>query len=112
MALLLGYIYADITSRYLKPRLQSIVHMALLLLSLLWLPLAPGLSWQPHGGENPEWRIFSVLTLAIGLPFVLLTRPALWCRNGFRGGKAVRNPIAFSHSRIWRRSWRFLATRF
>src|SRR6202171_4983542 len=37
-ALLLGYLYADITSRRLRPAQQSFLHIALLLACILFLP--------------------------------------------------------------------------
>ena len=40
-ALLLGYLYANVTIRRLTPRRQSALHLALLVVSLLWLPIAP-----------------------------------------------------------------------
>jgi SAM-dependent methyltransferase len=72
-ALLLGYFYADITSRRLTPTRQSYLHIGLLLLSLLFLPIAPRASWRPHGGSDPAWGILGLLTSSIGLPFVLLS---------------------------------------
>lgn len=72
-ALLLGYLYADITSRRLPPVQQSFLHIALLLASLLFLPIAPHSSWRPQEGSDPAWRILGVLTTSIGLPFVLLS---------------------------------------
>src|ERR1700719_2097216 len=72
-ALLLGYFYADITSRRLRPIQQSILHISLLLASILFLPIAPNSSWRPQGAGEPAWRILGVLTAYIGLPFVLLS---------------------------------------
>ena len=72
-ALLLGYLYADIISRRLSPVQQSFLHIALLLTSLLFLPIAADSSWRPHEGNEPAWRIFGLLTASIGLPFVLLS---------------------------------------
>src|ERR1700675_1295897 len=40
-ALLLGYLYADVTSRRLTPARQAQLHILLLVLSLLFLPIAP-----------------------------------------------------------------------
>src|SRR3954468_24086789 len=45
--LLLGYLYAHLTTRYFKPRAQSILHIALLLAAAVTLPIpitvgAPG----------------------------------------------------------------------
>jgi SAM-dependent methyltransferase len=72
-ALLLGYLYADLTSRRLLPVQQSFLHIALLLASLLFLPIAPHSSWRPQQGSDPAWRILGLLTASIGLPFVLLS---------------------------------------
>jgi SAM-dependent methyltransferase len=72
-ALLLGYLYADVVSRRLPPRQVVVVHIALLLLSLLFLPLAPRASWRPHPGDDPVWRILGLLATSIGLPFLLLS---------------------------------------
>ena len=72
-ALLLGYFYADITSRLLRPVQQSFLHIALLLMSLFFLPIAPDLSWRSHDGGDPAWHILRLLTASIGLPFVLLS---------------------------------------
>ncbi len=73
MALLAGYAYADFTTRRLSPRRQVIVHVALLVLSLLVLPITPDVSWKPAGEENPSWRIVGLLTLTIGLPYFILS---------------------------------------
>src|ERR1700730_11904959 len=40
-ALLLGYLYADVTTRRLNTPRQSVVHIPLLLLGLCFLPIAP-----------------------------------------------------------------------
>jgi hypothetical protein len=72
-ALLLGYLYADVTTRRLTPARQSIVHIGLLLVSLLLVPIAPNASWRPQPGGDPAWRILGLLTVTIGLPFILLS---------------------------------------
>ena len=72
-ALLLGYLYADVTTRRLTPARQSALHIALLLVSLVFLPIAPNASWRPQPGADPAWRILGLLTVSIGLPFVLLS---------------------------------------
>src|SRR5450759_2880227 len=73
MALLLGYAYADLTTRRLTPKRQVLLHVALLALSLLVLPITPDVSWKPQGEENPSWRILGLLALTIGLPYFLLS---------------------------------------
>jgi hypothetical protein len=72
-ALLLGYLYADATIRRLSPRRQSVLHLSLLLVSLLWLPIAPQMFWRSHVTVDPAWRILGLLTFSIGLPFLLLS---------------------------------------
>jgi hypothetical protein len=72
-ALLLGYLYADVTTRRLAPARQSILHIALLAAALLFLPIAPHASWRPPPGSDPVWRILGLLTASIGLPFLLLS---------------------------------------
>ena len=72
-SLLLGYFYADVTTRRLTPKHQSAVHLGLLLVSLLWLPIAPQMPWRAHVQVDPAWRILGLLTFSIGLPFVLLS---------------------------------------
>jgi len=71
--LLLGYAYADFIARRLTPRVQAFVHGALLIVSLLVLPITPDPSWKPLGDENPSWRIVALLTVTIGLPYFLLS---------------------------------------
>ncbi len=88
MVLLFGYAYADVTTRRLSPRRQAALHVSLLVLSLLALPISPDPSWKPHGDENPSWRILGLLTLTVGLPYLLLstTSPLLqaWFARRFR----------------------------
>ena len=73
LILLLGYFYSHWVVRYLSPRGQSFLHSALLLASLLLLPLAPSADWRPSGGENPTLRILGLLTVSIGLPYFVLS---------------------------------------
>ena len=73
MALLLGYAYADWTTRRLTHRRQVILHIALLAFSLLLLPIIPDAAWKPAGNEDPAWRILGLLAVTIGLPYFLLS---------------------------------------
>jgi hypothetical protein len=66
-ALLLGYLYADAVTRRLAPKRQSALHLALVLLSILWLPVAPQVFWRTHVQVDPAWRILGLLTFSIGL---------------------------------------------
>jgi SAM-dependent methyltransferase len=72
-ALLLGYVYADLTTRRLTAARQSILHISLLLLSLGFLPLTPHVILALSATNHPAARILLVLAASIGLPFVLLS---------------------------------------
>ncbi len=91
-ALLLGYAYADFSVRRLRARAQVRLHVALLLVSLVVLPIVPGAFWKPAGSENPIFLILGLLTATIGLPYFLLstTSPLVqaWFARRFPG----RNP--------------------
>ncbi len=71
--LLAGYAYSDFLIRKLTPRRQLIVHTAMLLLSLAWLPIAPGVDWKPTGSEDPTLLILGLLVATIGLPYLMLS---------------------------------------
>jgi len=94
MVLLVGYTYADLTTRRLTPKRQATLHVVLLAVSLLMLPITPDPAWKPHGDENPSWRILGLLALAIGLPYLLLstTSPLLqaWFTRRFRHAAPYR----------------------
>lgn len=71
--LLGGYAYAHFTSTRLKPKQQVMVHVGLLLLSLLMLPIAPSDDWKQHVAGDPTWQILLLLTMSIGLPYLVLS---------------------------------------
>ena len=71
--LLLGYAYADFTVRRLAARTQVKLHVALLVISVIVLPIVPGAFWKPGGDENPIWLILGMLAATIGLPYFLLS---------------------------------------
>ncbi len=71
--LLLGYVYADWSTRHLRPRAQALLHMALLSVSLLALPILPGAGWRPNGYERPGLRILLLLAVTVGGPYLLLS---------------------------------------
>jgi SAM-dependent methyltransferase len=72
-ALLLGYGYADVTTRRLPLRRQSVLHMALLVVSFCFLPVAPRFIFQAQTASYPAAQVLIVTTASIGLPFVLLS---------------------------------------
>jgi len=73
LVLLAGYAYSDWISRNLKPRQQVILHVALLVTSLIILPIVLDPSWKPSGTEDPTFWILALLISTIGLPYFLLS---------------------------------------
>ena len=91
-ALLLGYLYADLSTRHLSPKRQWAAHLGLLLVSLLWLPIAPQIFWRSHAQVDPAWRILGLLTFSIGLPFVLLSATSPLLQTWYARRASGRSP--------------------
>lgn len=70
--LLAGYAYAHFIQRF-SSRPQVVVHIALLLVSLAFLPIVPDLTWKPQAHHDPAWRILLLLTACIGVPYFALS---------------------------------------
>ena len=60
------------TTRRLGPRSQSYVHIALLAVSLAFLPVVPDPSWKPAGEDNPSLRILGLLNATLGTALALV----------------------------------------
>ena len=98
--LLAGYGYAHEISERLGTRTRAIVHISLLAGSLAVLPVIPGATWKPVGGENPSWRILALLTATVGLPYFLLSATSplvqVWYSRA-RGGASPYRLFAVSN---------------
>jgi len=96
LVLLAGYLYAHSTIRYLKPKAQARLHIALLAVSLLALHVLPRTGWKPTGTEEPTGAILWLLLATVGLPYLLLstTGPLLqaWYAARPPAGKAAAFP--------------------
>ncbi len=77
-----GYAYAYWLLGRSRNRMQGIVHLAFLGVSVVLLlvaalswpsPLTPNASWRPQGSDLPVWDIFRVLAVAVGIPYLLLS---------------------------------------
>jgi len=94
LVLLLGYLYSYAVIRYLKPRMQTLVHAGLLVVSVLALPVYPNASWKPGTGAEPTLQILGLLAATVGLPYFLLstTGPLLqaWYARRFTGAMPYR----------------------
>jgi SAM-dependent methyltransferase len=91
--LLMGYAYAHWLSGR-DSRRQAWIHVALLVASLAFLPVAPDASWKPMGGDGPVVRILVLLLATVGLPYLLLsaTSPLVqaWFARAFPGSSPYR----------------------
>ena len=94
VALLLGYLYSHLSSQYLAPRRQALLHAALLLAACMVLPIAPDAAWKPTATDDPALLLLGLLTATIGLPYFLLstTGPLVqfWYARGHPGGMPYR----------------------
>src|ERR1700752_5215338 len=91
LLLLAGYAYAHVSIRFLKPRMQMLVHVVLLLGSCALLPILPNPVWRPTQAGDPTARILLLLTATIGLPYFLLssTSPLLQAWYVRRSGSGL-----------------------
>jgi hypothetical protein len=74
--LLLGYLYAHVSSRYLDPRRQAIAHVGLLALALLSLPVVIPSAWTPPASGNVIPWLLRLLAVGVGAPFLMLAATA------------------------------------
>ncbi len=92
LLLLGGYAYAHLTSRWLKPRAQAILHLVLLLSALALLPIIPSDAWKPTGAENPVPRILALLLVTVGLPYFVLSTTGPLIQQWFSRANPGRSP--------------------
>ena len=90
--LLLGYSYAHLTTRYLKPRAQAVLHVTLLAASVLLLPIAADPAWKPQGVDDPTLLIIGLMARAIGLPYFILSSTGPLLQAWFAREKAGSVP--------------------
>ena len=64
IALLLGYLYAHWLNGRVRPRMQVIVHAALLTASIAALPILPNPAWKTAAGA-PSLKILALLAATI-----------------------------------------------
>src|SRR5437870_12016687 len=72
-ALLAGYTYAHVTTKWLGVRRQALVHCVLLAAPLLVLPIAISQEWAPPADANPIPWVLGLLLVSTGLPFFLVS---------------------------------------
>jgi len=83
--LLVGYAYAHLVATKVAPRRQVIVQAVLVIAAAATLPVLANPAWKPVDNSWPVPRILLLLTLSVGLPYILLagtgTLLQTWCRD-------------------------------
>lgn len=75
-ALLAGYLYAHLSTRWLGVRRQAMLHCVILFVPLIVLPFAVPEGWTPPADANPIGWLLLLLTVSIGLPFFVVSSSA------------------------------------
>ncbi|MFM7057932.1 MAG: hypothetical protein ACKO2P_13510, partial [Planctomycetota bacterium] len=94
LVLLAGYLYSHLLTTFLRPRAQAVVHIALLVSSLAFLPIIPSADWKPAPDDAPLRQILLLLAATVGAPYFLLstTGPLMqrWFTHAVPGGSPWR----------------------
>ena len=92
--LLAGYAYAHWATRWLGVRRQMTLHFLVLLVPLVVLPISIPRGWTPPAASNPIPWLLALLTVAVGLPFFVVsaTSPLLQRWFSASGRRAAADP--------------------
>lgn len=82
-SLLLGYVYAHMLARRVPFLWQGVVHGALMLVALLFLPVAIPDGYSPPAVRYPNLALLWLLVMIIGVPFVVLSANAPLLQSWF-----------------------------
>ncbi|WP_297801668.1 fused MFS/spermidine synthase [uncultured Brevundimonas sp.] len=95
-ALLAGYLYAHLLQRVPSVRLQTLIHVGILVVAALFLPLQIRTLLGEPDTTRPIFWLLGTLAVSIGAPFAVLsaTAPLLqaWFAKAAAGTAAGRNP--------------------
>ncbi|MCZ6523302.1 MAG: fused MFS/spermidine synthase [Alphaproteobacteria bacterium] len=90
-ALLAGYAYTHMTTRWIGLKGQSVLHLALLLVAFLTLPIVVRAGSGPPPEGNPVPWLVTTLILSVGLPFLAIAANAPMLQKWFAH---TRHPAA------------------
>lgn len=71
--LLMGYLYAHGSIRFLSARGQMVLHLAVLVFAVSMLPIVPSSKWIPTDSSAPILRILGLLLATIGPAYLALS---------------------------------------
>lgn len=89
-ALLAGYLYAHLTSRYLPMRAQIGLHAVVLVVATLALPVTISAAWQSPPDSMPIFWLLGLLAANVGLPFFALSANAPLLQRWFAASDHAR----------------------
>ena len=92
LMLLGGYAYAHFIVSRLTWRRQAILHSVLLGLALTVLPITPDDALKPASADAPVARILLILTVSVGVPYLLLAATAPLIQRWFAHLHPGRSP--------------------
>jgi hypothetical protein len=92
--LLLGYLYAHLGSAWLGVKRHMVLHLAIIVAALYFLPVAVSSAWFAHTDAAPVNLVLGVLLVSVGLPFFVLSANAPLLQKWFStaGHAAARDP--------------------
>ncbi|MBX3190532.1 MAG: fused MFS/spermidine synthase [Labilithrix sp.] len=93
LVLLAGYAYAHFSVSRLGVRAQALVHAAVLIAPLLFLPLAP-LAIETSSHDASVWRVVSILFRTAFVPFFVLSTSGPLLQRWFSYAAPGRDPYA------------------
>lgn len=73
--LLVGYVYAHVSTRWLGVRRQVVLHLVVMMLPLAFLPLTAG-SRNPGNSDNPVFWLLGTMGMTVGIPFFIVSTSA------------------------------------
>jgi spermidine synthase len=89
-----GYLYAHLLTRHVPTIAQIGIHISLLLLALMFLPLAVPEGWQYDTARPVVTQTLWLYALGVGLPFAVLSANAPLIQSWYRksGGPSAEDP--------------------
>jgi tetratricopeptide (TPR) repeat protein len=92
--LLAGYLYAHLSMKWLGPRKQAALHLAVLFVPWIVLPIHVTQNWTPPPNAFPVPWVWMQLSLAVGLPFFVISASAPVLQAWFARipGKSANDP--------------------
>jgi hypothetical protein len=91
-----GYGYAHLLAHRFQPRIQALITLAFLFLSLAAMPITPSKTWVPADVSTPTLQILRLLLVSVGASYLLLSSTAPLIQSWFS-----RNWPDFSPYRLY-----------